>query len=189
MHSQVIVIVADVVKECCRVVVGLNGFVDLFTVWCQSHHIIAYVVPGHVDVHDVLILLLGWQLEKIFATQRFFFLSAVIVIVAKLALAAVISSKVLIAFARFVVKSMGLIMAFVVFLERLVMTELEGPITNDQFLSCTSVSVSLTWDFLNEYRGLFIFEKRVMFNQEVFTGFKIYYQIVSRQSRCKMVWT
>ena len=39
-----------------------------------------------------------------------------------------------IAFARFVVKSMGLIMAFVVFLERLVMTELEGPITNDQVL-------------------------------------------------------
>ena len=78
-------------------------------------------------------------------------------------------------------------MALVVFLERLVMTELEGPITNDQFLSCTSVSVSLTWDFLNEYRGLFIFEKRIMFNQEVFTGFKIYYQIVSRQSHCKMV--
>ena len=109
--------------------------------------------------------------------------------VAKLALAAVISSKVLIAFARFVVKSKRSVMALVVFLERLVMTELEGPITNDQFLSCTSVSVSLTWDFLNEYRGLFIFEKRVMFNQEVFTGFKIYYQIVSRQSRCKMVWT
>ena len=59
MHSQVIVIVADVVKECCRVAVGLNGFVDLFTVWSQSRHIIAYVVPGNVDVHDVLILLLG----------------------------------------------------------------------------------------------------------------------------------
>ena len=55
---------------------------------------------------------------------------------------AVISSKVLIAFARFVVKSMGLIMAFVVFLERLVMTGLEGPITNDQFLSCTSASIA-----------------------------------------------
>ena len=65
--------------------VGLNGFVDLFTVWCQSHHIIAYVVPGHVDVPDVLILLLGWQLEKIFASQGFFLL-AVIVIVAKLTL-------------------------------------------------------------------------------------------------------
>ena len=78
-------------------------------------------------------------------------------------------------------------MALVVFLERLVMTELEGPITNDQLLSCTSVSVSLTWDFLNEYRGLFIFEKRLMFNQEVFTGFKIYDQIVSRQSHCEMV--
>ena len=56
MHSHEQVIVADVVKECCRVAVGLNGFVDLLTVWCQSHHIIAYVVPGHVDV---LILLLG----------------------------------------------------------------------------------------------------------------------------------
>ena len=59
MHSHEQVIVADVVKECCRVAVGLNGFVDLFTVWCQSHHIIAYIVPGHVDVPDVLILLLG----------------------------------------------------------------------------------------------------------------------------------
>ena len=77
-----------------------------------------------------------------FASQGFFFLRTVIVIVAKLTLVAVISSKVLIAFARFVVKSMGLIMAFVVFLERLVMTELEGPITNDQFLSCTSVSIA-----------------------------------------------
>ena len=57
----------------------------------------------------------------------------------------VISSKVLIAFARFVVKSMGLIMAFVVFLERLVMTGLEGPITNDQFLSCTSASIATAW--------------------------------------------
>ena len=57
--SQEKVIVAHVVKECCRVVVGLNGFVDLFTVWCQSHHIIGYVVPGRVDVTDVLILLLA----------------------------------------------------------------------------------------------------------------------------------
>ena len=59
VHSHEQVIVADVVKECCRVAVGLNGFVDIFTVWCQSHHIIANVVPGHVDVPDVLILLLG----------------------------------------------------------------------------------------------------------------------------------
>jgi len=40
VHSHEQVIVAHVVKECCRVVVGLNGFVDLFTVWCQSHHIL-----------------------------------------------------------------------------------------------------------------------------------------------------
>ena len=59
VHSHEQVIVADVVKECFRVAVGLNGFVDLFTVWCQSHHIIAYVVPGHVDVPDVLIILLS----------------------------------------------------------------------------------------------------------------------------------
>ena len=59
VHSHEQVIVADVVKECCRVAVGLNGFVDLFTVWCQIHHIIAYVVSGYVDVPDVLILLLG----------------------------------------------------------------------------------------------------------------------------------
>ena len=52
------VIVADVVKECCWVAVGHDGFVDLF-IWCQSHHIIVYVVPGHVDVPHVLILLLG----------------------------------------------------------------------------------------------------------------------------------
>ena len=58
---------------------------------------------------------------------------------------AVISSKVLIAFARFVVKSKRSVMALVVFLERLVMTELEGPITNDQFLSCTSVSIATAW--------------------------------------------
>ena len=76
---------------------------------------------------------------------RVFFLRAVIVIVAKLALAAVISSKVLIAFARFVVKSMRSVMALAVFLERLVMTELKGPITNDQFLSCTSVSIATAW--------------------------------------------
>ena len=36
-------------------------------------------------------------------------------------------------------------MAFVVFLERLVMTVLEGPITNDQFLACTSVSIAAAW--------------------------------------------
>ena len=36
-------------------------------------------------------------------------------------------------------------MAFVVFLERLVMTVLEGPITNDQFLACTSVSIATAW--------------------------------------------
>ena len=33
-------------------------------------------------------------------------------------------------------------MALVVFRERLVMTELKGPITNDQFLSCTSASIA-----------------------------------------------
>ena len=55
-HEQVIV--ADVVKECCWVAVGHDGFVDLF-IWGQSHHIIADVVPGHVDVPHVLILLLG----------------------------------------------------------------------------------------------------------------------------------
>ena len=55
-HEQVIV--ADVVKECCWVAVGKDGFVDLF-IWGQSHHIIADVVPGHVDVPHVLILLLG----------------------------------------------------------------------------------------------------------------------------------
>ena len=71
-----------------------------------------------------------------------FFLPIVIVIVAKLTLVAVISSKVLIAFARFVVKSKRSVMALVVFLERLVMTEPEGPITNDHFLSCTSVSTT-----------------------------------------------
>ena len=76
---------------------------------------------------------------------RVFFLRAVIVIVAKLALAAVIYSKVLIAFARFVVKSMRSVMVLVAFLERLVMTELEDPITNDQFLSCTSVSIATLW--------------------------------------------
>ena len=36
-------------------------------------------------------------------------------------------------------------MALVVFLERLVMTELEHPITNDHFLSCTSVSTATAW--------------------------------------------
>ena len=36
-------------------------------------------------------------------------------------------------------------MALDVFLERLVMTELEGPITNDQFLSCTSVFIATAW--------------------------------------------
>ena len=143
MHSHEQVIVADVVKECCRVAVGLNGFVDLSTVWCQIHHIIAYVVPGRVDVPDVLILLPGRQLEKIFASQSFFLW--IQSLVAKLALAAVISSKVLIAFARFVVKSKRSVMALVVFLERLVMTELEGPITNDQFLSCTSASIATAW--------------------------------------------
>ena len=66
-------------------------------------------------------------------------------IVAKLTLAAVISSKVLIAFTRFVVKSRRSVMALVVFLERLVVTKLEGPITNDHFLSCTSVSNRYAW--------------------------------------------
>ena len=155
----------------------------------------------------------------------------------------VISSKVLIAFARFVVKSMGLIMAFVVFLERLVITGLEGPITNDQFLSCTSASIATAWcaksfwdwttflvfqirqEFTNSreltfslvrwtqlrqetwwygsssYLGLPKWIKRIVhflekanvqprgLYQPMFTGFKIYYQIVSRQSNCKMVWT
>ena len=36
-------------------------------------------------------------------------------------------------------------MALVVFLERLVMTVLEGPIRNDQFLACTSVSIITSW--------------------------------------------
>ena len=36
-------------------------------------------------------------------------------------------------------------MALVVFLERLVMTVLEGPIRNDQFLACTSVSIATAW--------------------------------------------
>ena len=90
-------------KRCC-VAVGHDGFVDIF-IWCQSHHIIAYVVPGHVDVPHVLILLLDWQLEEIFASQGFF-LCPVFAIVVKLALSAVMSSKVWIAFARFMVKSM-----------------------------------------------------------------------------------
>ena len=66
-------------------------------------------MPGRVDVPDVLILLPGRQLEKIFASQSFFLW--IQSLVAKLALAAVISSKVLIAFARFVVKSMRSVMA------------------------------------------------------------------------------
>ena len=114
-HNQVIV--ADVVKECCCVAFGHDNFVDLF-IWCQSHHIIAYAVPEHVDVPHVLILLLGWQLEKIFACQDFF-LCSVFPIVAKLALAVVISSKVWIAFARFMVKNIRPVMALVAFLERL----------------------------------------------------------------------
>jgi len=36
-------------------------------------------------------------------------------------------------------------MAFVAFLERLVMTVLEGAMTNDQFLACTSVSIVTAW--------------------------------------------
>ena len=36
-------------------------------------------------------------------------------------------------------------MAIVFFLERFVMTVLEGPITNDQFLACTSVSIITAW--------------------------------------------
>ena len=36
-------------------------------------------------------------------------------------------------------------MALVVFLERLVMTVLEGPIRNDQFLACNSVSIATAW--------------------------------------------
>ena len=36
-------------------------------------------------------------------------------------------------------------MALVASLERLVMTVLEGPITNDQFLACTSVSIATAW--------------------------------------------
>ena len=36
-------------------------------------------------------------------------------------------------------------MALVVFLERLVMPVLEGPIRNDQFLACTSVSIITEW--------------------------------------------
>ena len=61
----------------------------------QSHLIIADVVPGHVNVYvpHVLILLLGRKLEEIFAIQGFF-LCLVFAIVAKLALAAVMSSKV-----------------------------------------------------------------------------------------------
>ena len=123
------------------------------------------------------------------------------------------------------------------------MTELEGPITNDQFLSCTSASIATAWctksfwdwttflvfqvrqEFTNSreltfslvrwtqlrqdtwwygsssYLGLPKWIKRIVhflekanvqprgLYQPVFTGFKIYYQIVSRQSNCKMVWT
>ena len=36
-------------------------------------------------------------------------------------------------------------MALVAFLERLVVTVLEGVITNDQFLACTSVSIATAW--------------------------------------------
>ena len=36
-------------------------------------------------------------------------------------------------------------MALDVFLERLVITVLEGPITNDQFLACSSVSTATAW--------------------------------------------
>ena len=72
-HSSAFTRTSHSCWRCERVLSGRDWtFVDLFTVWCQSHHIIAYVVPGHVDVPDVLILLLGWQLEKIFASQGFF---------------------------------------------------------------------------------------------------------------------
>ena len=36
-------------------------------------------------------------------------------------------------------------MAIVFFLERLVMTVLEGAIMNDEFLACTSVSIVTAW--------------------------------------------
>ena len=87
-HEQVIA--ADVVKECCWVAVGHDGFVFI---WGQSHHIIADVVPEHVNVPHVLILLLGLQLEEFFVIQGFL-LCLVFAIVGKLALAAFISSKV-----------------------------------------------------------------------------------------------
>ena len=83
-----------------------------------------------------------------FCASGFFFLCAVFAITAKLALAAVIFSKVWIAFVRFVVKSIRPVMALVVFLEsieRLIMTVLEGSITNDQFLACSSVSTATSW--------------------------------------------
>ena len=43
------------------------------------------------------------------------------------------------------VKSMMPVMALVAFLERLVMTVLEGAIMNDEFLACTSVSIVTAW--------------------------------------------
>ena len=36
-------------------------------------------------------------------------------------------------------------MALIAFLERLVMTVLEGAIMNDQLLACTSVSIATAW--------------------------------------------
>ena len=45
------------------------------------------------------------------------------------------------------VKSIRPVVALVAFLERLVMTVLEGAITNDQFLACTSVSTKAFWDW------------------------------------------
>ena len=56
-------------------------------------------------------------------------------------------------------------MALVVFLEsleRLVMTLLEGPITNDQFLECSSVSTSTAWHTKAfwDWRAFLVFQTR-----------------------------
>ena len=142
MHPRVQVIASDIIKELRWVPTVHNGSVYLL-VRSRRNHEVTSIFLGFFDVSHVSFFLPGCQVEKI-SSYQIFLLRAGTAIVTKRAFVAIVTCKVCVAFADFVVKSTRPVVSLVLHLERSVMAVLRCPITNGQCLALSSASIVTT---------------------------------------------
>ena len=142
MHPREQVIVGDISKVGLWVVTVHNVSVYLL-VRNRRNYEVTLIFLGFFDVCHVSIFLPGCQAEKI-SSYQIFLLRAGTAIVTKRAFAAIVTCKVCVAFADFVVKSTRPVVSLVLHLERSVMTVLRCPITNGQCPALSPASIVTT---------------------------------------------